>query len=278
MSNFSSIIAGFGGQGSLLMGKIMAYAGMLEGKQVSWCPSYGPEMRGGTANVNVIISDETVGSPVVTKDADCIVALNQPSLDKFAPVVKVGGNLVINSDLCTAGEVKEGVKVYNIPANTIAVDNFGGAKLTNLVMLGAVVYATGAVDVNGMDDTFAHVFEGGKAKFIRFISTLVLLGGLCWSWITGKEVLFADKGVNYDGVLDQLNGLLVVLVDDDAAVVLHLAGLLILAGLEHVSVAEAAVDADVGCADLLVDVLHGFKISFSLITCGSVRARVDDMW
>lgn len=166
MSNFSSIIAGFGGQGSLLMGKIMAYAGMLEGKQVSWCPSYGPEMRGGTANVNVIISDETVGSPVVTKDADCIVALNQPSLDKFAPVVKEGGALVINSDLCTAGEVKEGVKVYNIPANKIAADNFGGAKLANLVMLGAVVYATGAIDVAGMDDTFAHVFEGGKAKFI----------------------------------------------------------------------------------------------------------------
>lgn len=166
MSNFSSIIAGFGGQGSLLMGKIMAYAGMLEGKQVSWCPSYGPEMRGGTANVNVIISDETVGSPVVTKDADCIVALNQPSLDKFAPVVKEGGALVINSDLCTAGEVKAGVKVYNIPANKIAVDNFGGAKLANLVMLGAVVYATGAIDVAGMDDTFAHVFEGGKAKFI----------------------------------------------------------------------------------------------------------------
>ena len=93
-------------------------------------------------------------------------SLNQPSLDKFAPVVKVGGSLVVNSDLCTVGEVKEGVKVYNIPANTIAVDNFGSAKLANLVMLGAVVYATGAIDVNGMDDTFAHVFEGGKAKFI----------------------------------------------------------------------------------------------------------------
>lgn len=166
MSNFSSIIAGFGGQGSLLMGKIMAYSGMLEGKEVSWCPSYGPEMRGGTANVNVIISDEGIGSPVVTKDADCIVALNQPSLDKFAPVVKVGGSLVINSDLCKAGEVKEGVKVYEIPANTIATENFGGSKLANLVMLGAVVYATGAVKVEGMDETFAHVFEGGKAKFI----------------------------------------------------------------------------------------------------------------
>lgn len=166
MSTFSSIIAGFGGQGSLLMGKIMAYAGMLEDKQVSWCPSYGPEMRGGTANVNVIISEEGIGSPVITKDADCIVALNQPSLDKFAPVVKVGGSIVINADLCTIGEVKDDVKVYAIPANKIAVDNFGGSKLANLVMLGAVVYATGAIDVNDMDNVFAHVFEGGKAKFI----------------------------------------------------------------------------------------------------------------
>ena len=145
MSTFSSIIAGFGGQGSLLMGKIMAYAGMLEGKEVSWCPSYGPEMRGGTANVNVIISDENVGSPVVTKDADCIVALNQPSLDKFVGVVKEGGALVVNADLCTVGAVKDGVKVYAVPANKIATDNFGGSKLANLVMLGAVVYATGAM-------------------------------------------------------------------------------------------------------------------------------------
>ena len=166
MSTFSSIIAGFGGQGSLLMGKIMAYAGMLEGKEVSWCPSYGPEMRGGTANVNVIISDENVGSPVVTKDADCIVALNQPSLDKFVGVVKEGGSLVVNADLCTVGAVKDGVKVYAVPANKIATDNFGGSKLANLVMLGAVVYATGAIDIAGLDETFAHVFEGGKAKFI----------------------------------------------------------------------------------------------------------------
>ena len=84
--------------------------------------SYGPEMRGGTANVNVIISDEGIGSPVITKDADCVVALNQPSLDKFAHVVKEGGSLVINADLCTADhlDVKEGVKVYSVPANRIA--------------------------------------------------------------------------------------------------------------------------------------------------------------
>lgn len=168
MSTFSSIIAGFGGQGSLLMGKILAYAGMLEGKEVSWCPSYGPEMRGGTANVNVIISEEGIGSPVITKDADCIVALNQPSLDKFAPVVKDGGSLVINSDLCKVadGQAKAGTKVFEVPANRMATEAFGGSKLANLVMLGAVVYATGAINAAGMDETFAHVFDGGKAKFI----------------------------------------------------------------------------------------------------------------
>ena len=168
MNTFSSILAGFGGQGSLLMGKIRAYAGMLEGREVSWCPSYGPEMRGGTANVNVIISDASIGSPVITKDADCVVALNQPSLEKFAPVVREGGYLIINSDLCSASGVsmKDGVKVYEIPANRMTAEAFGGFKLANLVMLGAVVYATGAVQADDIDDTFAHVFEGGKAKFI----------------------------------------------------------------------------------------------------------------
>ena len=88
MKNCEMILAGFGGQGILFTGKILAFAAMLKEKKLSWLPSYGPEMRGGTANVNVIISDENVGSPVVTKDADCIVALNQPSLDKFVGVVK----------------------------------------------------------------------------------------------------------------------------------------------------------------------------------------------
>ena len=166
MKNCEMILAGFGGQGILFTGKILAFAAMLKDKKLSWLPSYGPEMRGGTANVNVIISDENVGSPVVTKDADCIVALNQPSLDKFVGVVKEGGALVVNADLCTVGAVKDGVKVYAVPANKIATDNFGGSKLANLVMLGAVVYATGAIDIAGLDETFAHVFEGGKAKFI----------------------------------------------------------------------------------------------------------------
>ena len=155
MSTFSTIFAGFGGQGALSMGKILAYAAMLEGKEVSWCPSYGPEMRGGTANVNVIVSDEGIGSPVITKDADCVVALNKPAL-------------VINSDLAELadGQAKAGVKVYNVPANKMAAEAFGGSKLANLIMLGAVVYATNPIKVESIDDAFTHVFEGGKAKFI----------------------------------------------------------------------------------------------------------------
>ncbi|MBQ9092209.1 MAG: 2-oxoacid:acceptor oxidoreductase family protein [Anaerotignum sp.] len=168
MSTFSSIFAGFGGQGALSMGKILAYAGMLEGKEVSWCPSYGPEMRGGTANVNVIVSDEGIGSPVVTKDADCVVALNQPSLNKFANVAAVGGALVINTDMAALeeGQAKEGVRVFNIPANTMANETFGGTKLANLILLGAVVYASHPIKLESIDDAFAHVFDGNKAKFI----------------------------------------------------------------------------------------------------------------
>ncbi len=168
MSTFSTIFAGFGGQGALSMGKILAYAAMLEGKEVSWCPSYGPEMRGGTANVNVIVSDEGIGSPVITKDADCVVALNKPSLDKFVDIVADGGALVINSDLAELadGQAKAGVKVYNVPANQMAAEAFGGSKLANLIMLGAVVYATNPIKVESIDDAFTHVFEGGKAKFI----------------------------------------------------------------------------------------------------------------
>src|SRR5690554_7242810 len=98
MSAQQVIIAGFGGQGVMSMGQLLTYAGMLEGKNVSWLPSYGPEMRGGTANCNVIISDDEVGSPIVTK-ASAVIALNRPSLDKFEDAVVPGGLLFINSTL-----------------------------------------------------------------------------------------------------------------------------------------------------------------------------------
>ncbi len=157
--------AGFGGQGTLSMGKILAYAGMLEGKEVTWSPSYGPEMRGGTANCHVVISDEPVGSPVVTENASCVIAMNQPSLDKFAEVLGEGGALVVNSDLATYKGEDE-IRVLAVPANSMATQEFGGTRLANIVLLGAVVYATNCVSVDCVDSAFEHVFSGAKSKFV----------------------------------------------------------------------------------------------------------------
>ena len=113
------IFAGFGGQGMLLIGKFMAMACMLDGKHVSWLPSYGPEMRGGTANCSVIVSDEDVASPLVDK-ADCIVAMNLPSLDKFEDHVKPGGTLVINSSIIDRKAERDDIQVVYCDANRIA--------------------------------------------------------------------------------------------------------------------------------------------------------------
>ena len=168
--------AGFGGQGALSMGKILTYAGMLEGHEVSWCPSYGPEMRGGTANCHVIISDEAIGSPVITKEASCLIAMNQPSLDKFEDVVANDGAMIINSDLATLKATDIKAKVVNVPANTMANTEFGGTRLANIILLGAVVYATSAVKLESIDDAFAHVFSGAKSKFIPDNKKAFVLG------------------------------------------------------------------------------------------------------
>jgi len=113
--NKEMIFAGFGGQGVMLMGQILAYAGMLEGQQVSWFPAYGPEMRGGTANCSVFIGDEPVGTPIVT-DPSVVVAMNLPSLDKFESALPAGGTLLINSSLIDRKPHRTDVKTYFIPA------------------------------------------------------------------------------------------------------------------------------------------------------------------
>ena len=123
------IFAGFGGQGMLLIGKFMAMACMLDGKHVSWLPSYGPEMRGGTANCSVIVSDEPVASPLVDK-ADVIVAMNRPSLDKFEEHVKPGGVLVINSSIIDRKAVRDDIQVVYCDANAIA-ESIGNPKGAN---------------------------------------------------------------------------------------------------------------------------------------------------
>ncbi len=133
------IFAGFGGQGMLLIGKFLAMASMLEGKHVSWLPSYGPEMRGGTANCSVTVSDEPVGSPLVN-NADVLIAMNLPSLDKFEHTVKPGGLIVVNSSIVERKVERDDVKVVYCDANHIA-ESVKNPKGANVAILGAMMGA-----------------------------------------------------------------------------------------------------------------------------------------
>ena len=134
-------LAGFGGQGIMVMGQVMCYAGLeKEDKHVSWFPSYGAEMRGGTANCAVVVSDDEIGSPVIGKP-DAIVVMNNPSLLKFEKDVKPGGYLFVNSTLVDRKPTRDDIKIINVPANEIAND-LGNARVANMVMLGALVEKT----------------------------------------------------------------------------------------------------------------------------------------
>ncbi len=137
-----SVFAGFGGQGMLLAGKLWAETAMDLGKEVVWLPSYGPEMRGGTANCTVIIGDGPIASPIVSHPRDCVV-MNLPSMEKFAPVLRPGGVLVVNTSLIPTLPGRTDLVVVKVPANQIAIDA-GTGKAANMVMLGAYV---GAVDL-----------------------------------------------------------------------------------------------------------------------------------
>lgn len=142
------IIAGFGGQGVMTMGKFLAYAGMLEGKNVTFLPSYGPEMRGGTANCTVVVDDQEIGSPLVTSP-DTVIVMNNPSLTKFEKAVKPGGTLIINSTLVTLQPTRTDVKIVNVPANAVA-NELGEIRIANMVALGAFVSSTGVVKVDSV--------------------------------------------------------------------------------------------------------------------------------
>lgn len=142
------IMAGFGGQGVMSMGMILAYAGLVEDKEVSWMPSYGPEMRGGTANCTVIVSDKRIASPV-TAVPDTVIAMNLPSLDKFAPMVKPGGLLIINSSLIEKECDRTDITIVKVPCNEIAGE-IGSAKVANMVALGAYLKATGILSIEAV--------------------------------------------------------------------------------------------------------------------------------
>ena len=158
------IISGFGGQGGLAIGKNLAEAGMAEGLNVTWAPSYGPEMRGGTANCSVVLSDKPVGSPVFNTSTE-LIALNEPSLEKFEAGVLPGGTVFVNSDVVTDKVTRPDLTAYYIPCNTIA-DEIGNAKVSNMVMLGAYVAGTKVLKPETIEKMIQEMFAGAKAKFI----------------------------------------------------------------------------------------------------------------
>lgn len=147
------IIAGFGGQGVLFTGQLLSYSAMDEGKEVTWIPSYGPEMRGGTANCTVVVSDEEIGSPLV-KNPTAVMAFNLPSLEKFEPLVEKGGTLVVNSSMVNREVTRKDIKVVSIPANDIA-EELGSKRSVNMFMLGALL---GNMDLLSLD-ALEHALE-----------------------------------------------------------------------------------------------------------------------
>ena len=168
------LIAGFGGQGVLFAGKCIAYKGLFEGRELSWLPSYGPEMRGGTANCSVIVSDEDVASPLVDM-ADCIVAMNLPSLDKFEDHVKPGGTLVINSSIIERKAVRTDINVVYCDAMGIA-EAVGNPKGANVAILGALLQKEPIVSVDKMTEAIRLELGERKLKFLEGNKKALLAG------------------------------------------------------------------------------------------------------
>ncbi len=164
MKTTQILIAGFGGQGVLFAGKFLAYKGLVQNKQVSWLPSYGPEMRGGTANCSVILSDMPVGSPIIT-NPDVLVAMNLPSLMKFVDAVVPGGKILIDSTLIDAKVERTDVEVFYIPATQIAKDA-GFSTLANMVLAGKVLKEIDAVTFDGNKETLESFIPAKKANLI----------------------------------------------------------------------------------------------------------------
>lgn len=159
------IMAGFGGQGIMAIGKLLAYAGMLEGKHVTWMPSYGPEMRGGTANCAVVVSDDEVGSPLISKDGTAAIVMNLPSLTKFEKELVPGGKLIINKSLIDVEPTRKDLDVYYVSANELAME-LGNAKVANMVILGAYLELTKVVDVESVLHAFLKVFGENKTHLV----------------------------------------------------------------------------------------------------------------
>lgn len=174
MKTTQILIAGFGGQGILFAGKFLAYKGLLEELQVSWLPSYGPEMRGGTANCNVILSDTPVGSPIITQP-DVLIAMNLPSLQKYVNTVVPGGQIYVDSSLIGEKVTRTDVQVFYIPTTQMAKDA-GIPTLGNMIMMGHVLENNPELSFAGTEETVSKLVPPKKAQLVELNMKALTLG------------------------------------------------------------------------------------------------------
>jgi len=174
MKTTQILIAGFGGQGILFAGKFLAYKGLMEDLQVSWLPSYGPEMRGGTANCNVIISETPVGSPIITSP-DVLIAMNLPSLQKYVDTVVPGGQIYVDSSLIEAKVERSDVEVFYIPATQMAKDA-GIATLANMIIMGQLLQNNPELSFDGTEAVIAKLVPPTKAALVELNMKALTMG------------------------------------------------------------------------------------------------------
>ncbi len=177
MAYHEIIVAGFGGQGVMSIGTTMAEAAMAQGLNVSWLPSYGPEMRGGTANCNVVIADTEIISPIVLEPSE-LIAMNQPSLDKFEPAVKPGGLILVNQSIVERKVQRDDVQAIYVPSLEIASE-LGNMRVANMTMLGAYIEATKYLKFETVVDMLRNIFTGKKAHLVELNEVALQRGADC---------------------------------------------------------------------------------------------------
>ena len=174
MKDLNMVFAGFGGEGVLFAGKVVAYAGLIEGRELSWLPSYGPELRGGTANCSVCLSDEAIGSPLVT-NPNVLVAMNRPSLEKFVNEVEPGGVILLDSSLIDVQVERDDVTTYYVPASTLAEEN-GLKGLANIILVGKLFKEVGFCSEETLDKALQKCIPARKAAMLDFNRKAIEIG------------------------------------------------------------------------------------------------------
>lgn len=174
MADYQIVIAGFGGQGLLFTGKLLVYGGLIEERELSWLPSYGPEMRGGTANCHVILSSAPVGSPLVVHP-NILMAMNAPSLEKYEPDVQAGGSIFYDSTLISETRNRPDVNYYAIPATRMATEQ-GAGNLANMILLGAILEKTECLNKETVEPALKKLISAKRADMIEINQQFLALG------------------------------------------------------------------------------------------------------